>query len=386
MTDSEKHLHIISFDIPFPANYGGVIDVFYRIKYLSECGMKIHLHCYEYGRNHCHPKELDNLCFSVDYYDRVEGFGKMFSRLPYIVNTRCSKQLADNLAKDTYPIFIEGLHCCMLLNEPRLKGRRMYVRMHNVEHDYYSGLSKVETNWLKRLYLKLEVPRLRRFEAVLSKATGIFAITPKDMEYFSAGYRNVHLLPPSLRQNNVCSKVGSGTYVLFHGQLSVPENYDAVKYLAKEVFAHTSLTLKVAGLNPPKHLERLLSNYANIELIKNPSDNEMTNLVQNAHVNLLLTKQSTGLKLKLLNSLFNGRFCVVNETMVEGTNLGNLCILFDKPSDLVAKLEDLFTVDFKAEELQRREVFFQKYYSNIDSGRTIVENIYSNTGQDVDLL
>ena len=355
MTDSEKHLHIVSFDIPFPANYGGVIDVFYRIKYLSECGIKIHLHCYEYDRNHCHPKELDDLCFSVDYYDRTEGLTKMLSRIPYIANTRCSKQLVDNLAKDTYPIFIEGLHCCMLLNEPRLKGRQMYVRMHNVEHDYYRGLSKVETNWLKRLYLKLEVPRLRRFEAVLSKASGIFAITPKDMEYFSARYRNVHLLPPSLGHDKVCSMVGSGTYVLFHGQLSVPENYDAVKYLAKEVFAHTSLTLKVAGLNPPKHLERMLSNYANIELIKNPSDDEMTNLVRNSHVNLLLTKQSTGLKLKLLNSLFNGRFCVVNETMVEGTNLGNLCIVFDKPSDLVAKLEDLFTVEFKAEEIKNKQ-------------------------------
>jgi acyl carrier protein len=60
--------------------------------------------------------------------------------------------------------------------------------------------------------------------------------------------------------------------------------------------------------------------------------------------------------------------------------------VFDKPSDLVAKLEDLFTVEFKAEEIQNREIFFQKYYSNIDSGRTIVKNIYSNKGQDVDLL
>lgn len=380
MTDSEKHLHIVSFDIPFPANYGGVIDVFYRIKYLSECGLKIHLHCYEYSRNHCHPKELENLCFSVDYYDRVEGPAKMLSPLPYIVNTRRSTRLVDNLSKDTYPIFIEGLHCCTLLNEPRLKDRQMYVRMHNVEHDYYQGLSKVETSWLKRIYLNMEVPRLRRFEAVLLKASGIFAITQKDMEYFSEKYSNVYLLPPSLPYSHVNSSVGAGSYVLFHGQLSVAENYDAVKYLAKEVFSHTSLKLKVAGLNPPKHLERLLSKYGNIEMIKNPSHTEMTNLVRNAHVNLLLTKQSTGLKLKLLNSLYNGRFCVVNETMVEGTNLRNLCIVFDKPLELIRLLEKLFTIDFKAQEIKNREEFFQKYYSNADSGRTIVENIYPNKG------
>ena len=104
----------------------------------------------------------------------------------------------------------------------------------------------------------------------------------------------------------------------------------------------------------------------------------MTNLVRNAHINLLLTKQSTGLKLKLLNSLFNGRFCVVNETMVEGTNLESLCMVFDNTLDLVAKLEDLFMLDFTAEDVKKRELFFQKYYSNIDSVRIIIENIYSN--------
>ena len=45
-----KHLHIISFDVPYPANYGGVIDVFYKIKALHAKCVKIHLHCFEYGR------------------------------------------------------------------------------------------------------------------------------------------------------------------------------------------------------------------------------------------------------------------------------------------------------------------------------------------------
>ena len=26
------HLHIVSFNVPWPADYGGVIDVYYRIK------------------------------------------------------------------------------------------------------------------------------------------------------------------------------------------------------------------------------------------------------------------------------------------------------------------------------------------------------------------
>ena len=45
----KNKLHIISLDIPFPANYGGVIDIFYKLKSLSNLGVEIILHCFEYG-------------------------------------------------------------------------------------------------------------------------------------------------------------------------------------------------------------------------------------------------------------------------------------------------------------------------------------------------
>jgi hypothetical protein len=375
---AEKHLHIVSFDIPYPANYGGVIDVYGRIKYLSDYGIKVHLHCFEYSRNHVHPKELDDICYSVDYYDRAEGVLKMFSVLPYIVATRHSQKLVENLLQDDYPIFLEGLHCCMLLKEPRLKGRKIYVRMHNIEHDYYKSLSLVEKSVIKRMYLKMEVPRLRRFEKILSQATGVFAITRKDECYLAERCSNVHFLPPSLQNEKVISKEGRGSYALFHGQLSVAENYDAVKYLVENVFSHTSITFKVAGLNPPAHLEKFLSDYANVELIKNPSAEEMEYLVANAHVNVLYTKQSTGLKLKLLNSLFYGRYCVANDLMVEGSGLEELCLIFKDSKDLLSKLEKMFTLDFDRSMIEQRATFFASSYSNSQTCKTLVENIYTD--------
>ena len=56
----EQRLHIVSFDVPFPPNYGGVVDVFYKIRALHKLGVKIHLHCFEYGRGE--QKELDKYC------------------------------------------------------------------------------------------------------------------------------------------------------------------------------------------------------------------------------------------------------------------------------------------------------------------------------------
>ncbi|HMX05330.1 MAG TPA: hypothetical protein PKE14_11715, partial [Chitinophagales bacterium] len=64
-----KHLHIISFNVPYPPDYGGVIDVFNKIKALHAEGIKIHLHCFEYGRNEA--PELNAFCEHVYYYPRL---------------------------------------------------------------------------------------------------------------------------------------------------------------------------------------------------------------------------------------------------------------------------------------------------------------------------
>ena len=36
----DKYLNIVSFNIPYPANYGGVIDVYYKLEALRACGVK----------------------------------------------------------------------------------------------------------------------------------------------------------------------------------------------------------------------------------------------------------------------------------------------------------------------------------------------------------
>ena len=53
MTLSNRRiLHVIAFDVPFPADYGGVIDIYYKIKAIHKEGVDIKLHIYNYGRNY----------------------------------------------------------------------------------------------------------------------------------------------------------------------------------------------------------------------------------------------------------------------------------------------------------------------------------------------
>ena len=93
------------------------------------------------------------------------------------------------------------------------------------------------------------------------------------------------------------------------------------------MFKGSGIKLKIAGMNPPRYLVKLIENERNIELIENPEDDVLQDLIRNAQINILVTAQATGLKLKLLNALFNGRYCVVNDKMVEGLDINDLCIV-----------------------------------------------------------
>jgi len=146
----EKDLHIISFNIPFPANYGGVIDVFYKIVALNKIGINIHLHCFKYGRKQ--SDELKKYCKNVYYYNRNMSVSRFFTTTPFIVESRTSHNLISRLLKDNYPILVEGLHCSKLLKHAELKNRKKYIRMHNIESDYYKLLAKNENNLLKKIF------------------------------------------------------------------------------------------------------------------------------------------------------------------------------------------------------------------------------------------
>lgn len=140
----DNHLHIVAFSIPFPANYGGVIDVFYKLKALHKAGIKIHLHCYQYDRPEA--PELNAYCESVNYYPRKTGFKSQLSLKPYIVESRQSESLLKNLLSDNFPILFEGLHSCFYLNHKSLQGRTLIYRESNIEHNYYFNLFKSEKN------------------------------------------------------------------------------------------------------------------------------------------------------------------------------------------------------------------------------------------------
>lgn len=371
----EKHLHIISFDIPYPANYGGVIDVFYKIKALCGLGIKIHLHCFEYNR--APHVILSEMCSSVHYYPRNTARSKLFNRQPYIVVSRTSDELIKNLLQDDYPILMEGLHSTFVLNDDRLAQRITMVRTHNVEHDYYNNLGRVESNIFKRYYFYNEAAKLETYEAILNKATTIAAISLNDTDYFNGKYGKAYYLPAFHRNETVCCKPGKGDYILYHGNLSVGENNEAAKYLINEIFSKCTHPFIIAGNKPSDELRELASKFQHIRLVDESSSETLQQLIANAHINILPTFQPTGIKLKLLSALYEGRFVMVNSIMITNTGLETLCIVEDNSKLVIKRINQLMKKRFTEVDILERINILTRYFSNEKNCMKLIEKLYN---------
>ena len=285
---------------------GGMIDCFYRIKWLKAEGINIHLHCFEYGRSR--SEELEPLCKTVTFYPRNSSLPNHLSKIPYIVKSRNSDRLLENLKSNDFPILFDGLHTTYFLKHPGLAGRRRSVRLHNTEHLYYKSLADNEPNVIKKLYFSLEALKLRKYEERTLSSVNLLPISGQDFVYFTGYNTKVVLLPPFHPFEEVISTTGKGEYILFHGDLSVSENSLIACSLIKNVFSRLNYSCIIAGKKPSRTLLREAHGVKQLRVIADPGQSEMEDLIRNAHINVLPALTTNGFKLKHLFALFAGRF------------------------------------------------------------------------------
>ena len=369
----ETAIQLVAFNIPYPPDYGGIIDIFYKVKALSECGITVYLHCFEYNR----PQaiELEKYCTKIFYYQRKNGLRWQFATKPYIAVTRTNDQLLRNLSENNAPILFEGLHTCFYLDHSLLSTHLRLVRTHNIEHEYYLNLYQSERNIFKKLFFRMEACKLKSYEKILKNASHLLCISPNDNYYFDHKYGHSHFVPAFHPFNEIKSKLGRGKYILFHGNLSVHENYQAAEFLIKNVFGKISQPVIIAGKNPGERLIQQISQLPNIQLISNPEIEQMEMLIQDSHICLIPTFQDTGLKLKLLASLFSGRFCIANTPMIHKTGLEHLCQLADSPKEMIRLIHELFDQDFTSGEIEKRRIILEDAFSNRHNALKVIRLI-----------
>ena len=374
---AEKHLHIITHDVPWPADFGGVIDQFYKIKTLYQYGVKIHLHCFVNKRP---PQdELKKYCETVSYYKRHTGIRHFSFSIPYIVSSRKNNELLKNLSKDNYPVLMEAIHSSYYLYAGELTNRIGLVRLHNAEFEYYHHLAMHEKNVFKKYYYNHESRLLKKYEKKLAEKVKIAALSGQDVEVYQHLFKanNIIHLPLFLPYLNAAGKEGIGCFCLYHGNLSINENEEAAIWLLQNVFNDIKIPFVITGKNPSQKLEFLAHQQPHTCLVANPSDKELHDMIAKAQINILPSFNNTGIKLKLLNALYNGRHCLVNKAGVEGSSLNRLCAIAEDADDFKTAIQYLYAIPYPKEENEKRQLLLQQLYNNQKNADKLIEIFWS---------
>lgn len=372
----EKHLNIVSLTVPYPPDYGGVYDLYYKLQALQNQGVHIHLHCFDYGRGE--QPILQQYCKSVTYYKRNTGHKGISFKYPYIVASRYSEALITNLNSNNYPILLEGTHCTLPIFHPSLKNRKFFVRLHNVEHVYYRALAKHASHLGKKIYYWRESKMLKKHEKAIADKATFWGVSPKDCTLFkqTTNCTNIDYLPVFLPNWTMNVQEGLGSYCLFHGDLSVDENYYTAMWLLNNVFHQLELPFVIAGKNPSKKLMQLAKQRNHTCMVANPSEKEMQDLIKRAHINLVPSNNHTGIKIKLLNALFNGRHCVVNKAAIEGTGLAEACYMANTAAEMQHTISQLYHQPFTPEEMIIRKKILGDIFDNAKNAQQMIRWIW----------
>jgi Glycosyl transferases group 1 len=371
----KKELHIVCLDVPWPADYGGAIDMMNRIKMIHKLGILIHLHYFSYNERGT-PNELNQFCESINVYSRENIHAGFSLKTPYIISSRINEQLIERLQKDDHPVLLEGIHCAGILPRLDRQHRKVVVRMHNDESIYYKELARAEHSLLKKLFFYNESRLLKKFSHHLPGDSTYACISESDVTILHTEYKlsNVKFLPAFPAWQNVTGQEGQGNLCLYHGNLSVPENEKAASWLICKVFTKARVPFVVAGKKPSRRLQKLAGLCQHTCLVADPSETEMNDLVRKAHIHVLpcFNKNVTGIRLKLLHALFEGRHCVVNDPMVAGTGLDDACHIGTNATAFASIIMQLYHQPFTKEEIILRKQLLGTTYDNEKNTRELI--------------
>lgn len=362
-----KPLHIVCLDAPAPPDYGGAIDMYYKLNTLYALGYSITLHYFDYNLSR-KVKELEPLCKAIYAYKRKSILQALPLTSPFIVQSRINKKLIQRLNQDTAPVLLEGLHCAGII--PFLQNKqRVVLRMHNEEAAYYRYLAQTEKVFFKKTYFHQESGLLQRYQQRMDKEIQLACLSQTDIAVFEKKYqfRHTHFIPCFLPWQKVSSQEGKGDFCLYHGNLSVSENEEAARWLIDNIFSKIKLPLTIAGKGISKGLAKQAKNCTNITLINNPDINQINNLVRDAHINVLPSMNRTGVKLKLLNALLNGRYCLTNNQGIAGSNIQKGIFVADAAQDWAEKIIALMKKEFTPAEKEKRAQIAALYNNKVNA-------------------
>ena len=351
--------------IPYPLHDGGAYSLYHNALGLMNVGVDVKVLAINTPRNWIDENEIPEdfrkkarfECCRVNTRIRpVNAFINLFGDHSYFVERFWSQKwnlkLIEVLQQEEFDIVqLEHVYMCLYVKTIRKYSKaKVILRPQNVENEVWSRLLKGRINPLKKIYLRIETNRLRKFEIQMAKKVdGIIAISGKDAETFSAyaPKKPVVTVPIGFDFSKINSynteKQFENFPVFYHlGSMDWFPNFQGIKWFIEEVIPYVKneypeFVFRIAGKKMPQWFLKKQDN----SLIIDREVKESLIYHEDKAIMIVPVLSGSGLRAKIVEGMALGKTIISTTIGAEGIPYT------DQENILIANTKEEFAIQIK---------------------------------------
>lgn len=331
----------ITNQLPYPPHSGGIIKSFHLVEFLSK---ESELSVVSLLKNDDVKQEdvfLDLFSFK-DYYSKPVNIKRSSINLLKSLFLRKSLNLFRNYDKEAEQKIQELIpqqdiifadHYEMFQYIPHNCKKKVVLHTHNAEFIMWKRYSELNSGFIKKFILNFESNRIRKAELEYCRRADLIFAAPNDQkEFVNSGAEQkkfkttYHLGNDESLNMPPLNFDDTGENLLYVGTLTWEPNIDGLIWFIENIWESLKaqfpkLVFNIIGKNPDSRIVNAKSKHKDIVLHGFVEDLE--NFYKESRVFIVPQRFGSGIKVKILDSMYRGIPCVTTSIGVESLQITN---------------------------------------------------------------
>ena len=233
---------------------------------------------------------------------------------------------------------------------------KVVLHTHNAEFMLWQRMSELTNNPLKKIILKLEAARVKKYENIIFKKSDLVYSTPSDIDLYQKHGMNTqkHAITYHLGNDTLLNLPDLEFHktekaITFIGTLSWEPNIDGICWFIDNCWSeilqkHPEVKLYILGKNPDERIRKAAGKQT--QIIFTGFVENLDTYLQKTRAYIAPLRFGSGMKVKVLEGLYRGTPCVTTSVGAEGLKIrnGEEILISDNPEDFtkncITLLED----------------------------------------------
>ncbi|MDQ0086848.1 glycosyltransferase involved in cell wall biosynthesis [Paenibacillus anaericanus] len=375
---------VVCSDFPYPADHGGRVDTWGRIKVLAELGWKIHLVvCGKQLPSHGDIEVVYHYVEKIKLCDRRSKLTDLLHSIPMQAQSR--KELKHvNIDEDYNYVLLEGDYVYPILKNPLIKHANVILRVHNDEAIYFKALARSTKNIIHKLYYLMESYKFSTLQKkMLQKVDKYLFISNKEFEEFQRRHPSAKslFLPPPVTKETFLASTFQTKHVVFIGSLFMPNNREAIEWYLEHVhplmLQEPDYKFIVAG-NSRKQSLNWLQSFDMTNVVVHDTPESLDDIYKSGYLFVNPMQNGAGVKLKTIEAIQNGLPVISTSIGYEGTGLvhNEHIMVADSPEEFYFRVKQMFDNPILAKDLlESSQQYIRTHYNHKEVLKSYINSL-----------